>query len=130
MKLFTLGPVEMYESTKIIRQKNIVYFRTEEYSDIVNNSLKKIAELIGVNEDNSIIYMASSGTGAMESAVENCINKNEKALVINGGTFGYRFCQLLKYHDIPYSSIDLKWNEVLTQEHLELFNNSVNVKNL
>lgn len=124
MKLFTLGPVEMYESTKSIRQRDIVYFRTEEYSNIVNNSLKKMAELIGVSGENAIIYMASSGTGAMESAVENCINKNEKALVINGGTFGDRFCQLLKYHDIPYSSIDLKWNEALTKEHLELFNNS------
>lgn len=124
MKLFTLGPVEMYESTKIIRQKDIVYFRTDEYSNIVNNSLKKISELIGVNGENSVIYMASSGTGAMEGTVENCINKNEKALVINGGTFGYRFCQLLKYHDIPYSSIDLKWNEVLTQKHLASFNNN------
>ena len=123
MKLFTLGPVEMYESTKKISQKDFVYFRTEEYSDIVNNSLKKLAKLIGVSGENSVIYMALSGTGAMEGSVENCINKNEKALVINGGTFGYRFCQLLEYHGIPYSSIDLKWNETLTQKHLDLYNN-------
>ena len=52
----------------------------------------------------------------MEAVVENCTNKQDKCLVINGGTFGHRFCELLEYHNIEYSSIDLDWNETLTKD--------------
>lgn len=34
MKLFTVGPVEMYESTLKIRSQQLPYFRTKEFSDI------------------------------------------------------------------------------------------------
>ena len=51
----------------------------------------------------------------MEATIENCLSKNDKALVVNGGSFGHRFCQLLEWHKIPFDSIDLKWNEQLTE---------------
>ena len=70
-----------------------------------------------------MIYLTASGTAAMEAVIENCINSSEKALVINGGTFGKRFCELLEYHNINFTSIDLEWDEVLTEEHLNKFDN-------
>ena len=123
MKLFTIGPVEMYPSTRVIRDSGFVHFRTNEFSKIVNDTLKKLAKLMGAKGENSVIYMASSGTGAMEATVENCMTKNDKALVIDGGAFGHRFCELLKYHDIPYDSIKLNWDEALTYEHLKKYEN-------
>lgn len=123
MKMFTIGPVEMYQSTKEVRMHNFVHFRTNEYSAIVKNCLSKLSKLLGNSEPNSLIYFASSGTAVMEATVENCVSSEDKVLVINGGTFGHRFCELLKYHKRIYSSIDLKWNETLTQEHLKQFDN-------
>lgn len=35
MKLFTVGPVEMYESTLNQRKEQIPYFRTKEFSNIM-----------------------------------------------------------------------------------------------
>lgn len=122
-KLFTIGPVEMYPSTKIVRDKGFVHFRTIEYGQIVKSCLSKLSNFIGNQIDNSLIYLASSGTGAMEAVIENCTNKNDKCLVINGGTFGHRFCELLEYHNIDFLSIDLEWNESLTKSHLEKYAN-------
>ena len=122
MKLFTCGPVQMYPSTAIIRSKGFTYFRTKEYGDMVNNILKEISLYLGNTNELATIYLASSGTGAMEAAVENCINKADKSLVINGGGFGKRFCELLDWHEKNYTSIDLNWNEKLTCEHLEKYN--------
>ena len=102
MKHFIVGPVEMYESTKSVLTKGYTYFRTEEYGNMVKKCLSKVSEYLGNKEENSLIYLAASGTGAMEAAVDNCMNKNDKALVINGGSFGHRFCELLKWHNIPY----------------------------
>ena len=123
MKHFIVGPVEMYPSTREVLKKGITYFRTDEYSEITNNCLARLSKLLGNENPNSLIYLAASGTAAMEAVVENCVNETDKALVINGGTFGKRFCDLLKFHNIPFDSIDLVWNETLTKQHLQKFEN-------
>ncbi len=122
-KLFTIGPVAMYPSTKVVRNSEIVHFRTVEYGTIVKNCLARLSEFLGNAVPNSLIYLASSGTGAMEAVVENCTNSTDKALVINGGAFGKRFCELLEYHDVEYASVDLMWDETLTIEHLNKYEN-------
>lgn len=124
MKHFIVGPVEMYPSTKEVLKDGITYFRTDEYSKITNDCLKRLSKLIGNDIENSLIYLAASGTAAMEAVVENCTNKDDKALVINGGTFGARFCDLLNYHNIEFDSINLKWGEILSQNHLNSFENN------
>lgn len=123
MKLFTCGPVQMYPSTANIRTKGFIHFRSVQYGEIVKNSLKKISKLLGNVEENSLIYLAASGTGAMEATVENCVSTDDKCLVINGGGFGKRFCELLNYHNKSYDSVDIKWNETLTDKHLKQYDN-------
>ena len=124
MKQFIVGPVEMYPSTKHVLEKGYTYFRTEEYGNMVKKCLKKVSEYLGNSTENSLIYLAASGTGAMDAVVDNCITQNDKALVINGGSFGHRFCELLKWHKIPFESINLDWNEELTENHLTPFENN------
>lgn len=123
MKHFIVGPVEMYDCIKEVYTKTHPYFRTEEFGTIVKNNLKRLSNLLGNFVENSLIYLTMSGTGAMEAVVENCTYKNDKVLVINGGTFGHRFCELLKHHNIEYSSIDLNFGEPLSLNHLELYQN-------
>ena len=124
MKLFTIGPVELYQSTKEVRLYDFVYFRTDEFSQIVKNSLLGLSNLLGNKTPNSLIYFATSGTAMMEATVENCVGESDKVLVINGGAFGKRFCELLEYHHKKFDSIKLEWNETLTQKHFKPFENS------
>ena len=123
MKLFTVGPVEAYPETMSVYQSGFPYFRTEEYGNLVKACLQSLAELLETEYCNNIIYLTASGTAAMEATIENCLSKNDKALVVNGGSFGHRFCQLLEWHKIPFDSIDLKWNEQLTENHLKSYEN-------
>lgn len=123
MKQFIVGPVEMYPSTKNVLERGYTYFRTDDYGNMVKKCLGKISEYLGNSVPNSLIYLAASGTGAMDAVVDNCMNKNDKALVINGGSFGHRFCELLKWHEIPFTPINLVWNETLTAEHLKPYEN-------
>ncbi|MBQ4646852.1 MAG: alanine--glyoxylate aminotransferase family protein [Candidatus Gastranaerophilales bacterium] len=123
MKHFIVGPVEMYPCTKEIYKDGIVYFRTPEFSKIVLNCLSKLSCLIGNSEESSMIYLTASGTAAMEAVVENTVFDNDKVLVINGGTFGHRFCELLKYHNKNYESLNLSWGEALNEDLLNKFDN-------
>ena len=123
MKNFTLGPVEMFHRTAIIRDKGFCYFRTQEFSNIMINNSKRLAKILNLQDFNSIIYLAMSGTGAMEATIQNCITNKDKSLVINGGTFGHRFCEMLKWHNCAYDSINLKWDEELSYNHLKPYEN-------
>ena len=122
MKQFIVGPVEMYPSTKKVLEKGYTYFRTETYGNMVKECLSKVADMMGAN-NSTTIYLASSGTGAMDAVVDNCMGVNDRALVINGGSFGHRFCELLEWYKVPYDSIDLEWNEVVEPKDLEPYNN-------
>ena len=122
-KQFIVGPVELYESTKNVYHKDFTYFRTTEYGDMVKETLAKLNKIIGNSVENSLIYLTASGTAAMEAVIENCCTKDDNALVINGGTFGRRFCELLEYHNIEVTPIKLEWGEVLTEEHLAKYDN-------
>ena len=121
MKMFTIGPVEMYPSTATVRTKGFPHFRTTEFGDLVKSNLRTLAKCLNTTTPDGIIYLAASGTGAMEAVVENCATPRDKALVINGGTFGRRFVELLTHHGVPCDSVNLKWNETLTAAHLAPF---------
>jgi aspartate aminotransferase-like enzyme len=54
----------------------------------------------------------------METAIMNCLTKDDKALVINGGSFGERFVELLTLHEIPFTEIKLEHGKALKAEHL------------
>lgn len=120
-KHFIVGPVELYQSTRDVYQKNFTYFRTTEFGDMVKESLNKLNKLIGNSVENSLIYLTASGTAAMEAVIENCFNLSDKAIVINGGTFGRRFCELLGYHNILFDEIKLEWGETLKEKHLQKY---------
>lgn len=122
-KLFTVGPVQMYPSTTTIRTKELTYFRTDEFSRVMLSNTEKLKALLGASACDELIYLACSGTGAMEATVENCFSPTEKALVINGGGFGKRFCDLLSFHKIAHDSVNLRWDEALTPAHLAPFEN-------
>ena len=62
--------------------------------------------------------MTCSGSGGMETAIMNCLTKDDKALVINGGSFGERFVELLTLHEIPFTEIKLEHGKALKAEHL------------
>ncbi len=123
MKHFIVGPVEMYPETKAVYNKEHTYFRTKEFGEFVKYNLAGLQKLLNNNAKDSIIYLTMSGTGAMEAVVENCTNQNDKVLVINGGTFGKRFFDLLKFHNIKTDEIKLEWCEELTQKHFSSFEN-------
>lgn len=125
MKLFTVGPVEPYPCTRQVYEREIPYFRTAEYSALVQNCITRLGAHLGLEAEGRIIYYAASGTGAMEAAIDNLLSPTEdNALVINGGTFGARFCQLLTQHQIPYTEVRLATGEALRPEHLAPHANS------
>ena len=116
--LFTIGPVEMFEETLKIGGKKVPYFRNDEFSQVVFSASAGLKRLL-YNENGEIILLTCSGTGAMEATIMNCFTKEDKLIVINGGSFGNRFAEICKVHEIPYEEVKVEQGETLTKEMID-----------
>ena len=111
---FTVGPVQMDDETRKIGMNQIPYFRTSEFSNLMLENENLIKKFAIAPENSRAVFMTGSGTASMEATVLNCLTKDDKVLVVNGGSFGKRFVELLKLYEIPHVEIKLNTGEQLT----------------
>ncbi len=120
---FTVGPVMSDDIIRAIGAEQVPYFRTSEFSNLMLENENLIKKFANTTDDSRVVFLTCSGSGGMETAIMNCLSKNDKALVINGGSFGERFVQLLSLHGIPFTEIKLKHGKALRPENLKPFEN-------
>ncbi len=115
---FTVGPVMSSEDVRTIGANQVPYFRTAEFSATMLENEKYMLEYSKASEGSRAVFMTCSSTGSMEAVVMNCFAKNDKVLVINGGSFGHRFVELCEIHEIPYVALELEHGKKLTKDRL------------
>ena len=115
---FTVGPVQSSDAVRAIGAENVPYFRTAEFSQVMLENERLIKKFAHTTEDSRVVFLTCSGSGGMETAIMNTLSKEDKALVINGGSFGERFVELLTLHEIPFTQIKLEHGKALRPEHL------------
>ena len=115
---FTVGPVQSSKNVLAIGAEQIPYFRTSEFSNVMLENERLVKEFAHASKESRVVFMTCSGSGGMETAIMNCLDKKDKALVINGGSFGERFVELLTLHEIPFTEIKLEHGKALKAEHL------------
>ena len=118
---FTVGPVQSSEEVRNIGGMDVPYFRTPEFSDVMLENEKLVLEFADAPFGSKAVFITGSGTASMEAVVMNTLSSKDKALVINGGSFGQRFVDLLELHDIPYSEIKLDVGQPLSIDMLEAY---------
>lgn len=118
---FTVGPVQSSESVRSIGAEQVPYFRTAEFSEEMKENERLVKKFAKMTDDSHVVFMTSSGSGGMETAIMNTLTPNDKAIVINGGSFGARFVELLECHNIPFTEIKLESGKALKAEHLMSF---------
>lgn len=115
---FTVGPVQSSVAVRAIGAEQVPYFRTSEFSDVMFENERLIKKFAKASDDSKVVFLTSSGSGAMETAIMNTLTPNDKALVVNGGSFGHRFVELLELHHVAYTEIKLEHGKALKPEHL------------
>lgn len=118
---FTVGPVMSFPDIKEIGGRDVPYFRTDEFSKAGLDNERLIMKLLHMPGGSRAVFLTGSGTAAMEAAVMNCLSAEDKALVVNGGSFGQRFADICRIHSIPVTEIVLPGGSALCREDLEPF---------
>ena len=116
---FTVGPVHGFESVKAIGGMDVPYFRTAEFSKIMLECEEMMLKFAHAPEGSRCVFITGSGTASMEAAVMNVLTTKDRALVVNGGCFGARFCKICDIHGIPYDSIRLSVGHQLRQSDID-----------
>ncbi len=120
---FTVGPVQASDEVRKIGGEQVPYFRTQEFSDIMIENEKIIKKLAKASETSKTVFITGSGTASMEATIMNVLTNKDKAIVINGGSFGNRFAELCSIHEIPYDEIKMNFGETLKEEQLNIYEN-------
>lgn len=120
---FTVGPVMSGEEVRKIASLQIPYFRTPEFSSTMLENEQMMLGLFHAPARSRVVFLTGSGTASMEASVINTLGPQDRALVVSGGSFGERFCEILSLHKIPYTAIKCEYGKTLTAEQLLPYEN-------
>lgn len=115
---FTVGPVMSSEAVRGIGAEQVPYFRTPEFSEIMLENERLVKLFIKAEKDARVVFITGSGTSSMEATVMDVLSPDDKVLVIDGGSFGHRFVQMLELHHIPHSVIKMEFGHNIKREQL------------
>lgn len=118
---FTVGPVMSSEFVRAIGAEQVPYFRTPEFSKIMLENEKLVKKFSKADENARVCFMTGSGTASMEAAVMNLFTTQDNVLVIDGGSFGHRFVELLEIYEIPHTIIKPEFGHGVTAEQLAVY---------
>lgn len=118
---FTVGPVQSSDAVRAIGAEQVPYFRTAEFSELMLENERLVKKFAKASDDSRVVFITGSGSAGMETAIMNTLTSSDKAIVVNGGSFGHRFVELCELHEIPFAEIRLQPGKALKAEHLKEF---------
>src|SRR5215213_9027998 len=90
--LMTAGPTPLPPAVSQVMAEPMLYHRAPAFIEVHARALEALKGVFQTS--NEVLMFASSGTGAMESAVANLVRPGEPALVASCGKFGERWAEL------------------------------------
>lgn len=120
---FTVGPVQSSDAVRAIGAEQVPYFRTDEFSKLMFENETIVKKFVNAEDDARVVFLTGSGTASMEATVMDVLSKEDKVLVVDGGSFGHRFVQMLELHEIPHEVIKMEFGKDLKEEQLEKYEN-------
>jgi aspartate aminotransferase-like enzyme len=90
--LMTAGPTPVPPAVSQAMAAPMLYHRAPAFDELYERVLGRLPGVFGTA--NPVLAFASSGSGAMESAVANLVRPGTKALALAAGKFGERWIQL------------------------------------
>lgn len=115
--LFTPGPVPVAPKILLTQAQPMTHHRLPEFSDILREIRENLKYLFQTS--NEVYFFASSGTGAMESAIVNLFSPGDKVIVVEAGKFGERWRELAQTYGLEPIVIKLEWGKAVKPEMVE-----------
>ena len=104
-----VGPTAVPERVLNAMNRKSISHRSKEYCEIherVRNGLKKLFKT-----ENEVYIVTSSGTGAMEAAIQNCFSFGDEVVVPVLGTFSKQFADMAEAYQLKVIRVEFDLGE-------------------
>ena len=105
--LFLPGPMQVPDSVRAAGDRPLFNHRSPQMQELLAKLQARCKPLFGTTGD--VLFLASSGTGAMESAVVNLTSPGDEIIVIVGGTFATRWADIGNAFGLTVRTVDVDW---------------------
>ena len=107
--LMTAGPTPLPPAVSQVMAEPMVYHRAPAFIEVYARVLERLRGVFGTADD--VLLFASSGTGAMESAVANLVRPGTVAVVANCGKFSERWVELCHAYAANTVAFETEWGK-------------------
>jgi serine---pyruvate transaminase len=115
--LFLPGPMQVPDHVRIAGDRPLFNHRSPQLLELLAKLETGCRPLFGTRAD--VLFLASSGTGAMESAVVNLTSPGDEVIVIVGGSFAARWGDIAKAYDLAAHTVEVDWRRGATTADVE-----------
>ncbi len=115
--LLTPGPTPLPPEVLDTLSRPIIHHRTKEYREIFKQVSAGLKEVF--RTANEVYTLTTSGTGAMEASLSNFLSPGDPILVLAGGKFGERFCEIAQAYQIPCDCLKVPYGEAFDPSQVE-----------
>ena len=112
--LFTPGPTPIPSDALLAMTQPIDYHRSKNAVALIKDVLEKLKHVF--QTENDVLFLTSSGTGAMDGAVANLLCRDDKVIVIRSGKFGERWAEICEAYGVKVIPIDVAWGDSVAPE--------------
>src|SRR5437867_368511 len=103
--LFLPGPMQVPDQVRVAGDRPLFSHRSPQMSELLSKLEAGCKPLFGTTGD--VLFLASSGTGAMESAIVNLTSPGDETIVVVGGTFAARWGDIAKAYGISVHTVEV-----------------------
>lgn len=107
--LFLPGPMQVPDHVRAAGDRPLFSHRSQQMLDLLAKLEAGCKPLFGTSGD--VVFLASSGTGAMESAITNLTSPADEIIVVVGGTFAARWGQIAEAFGLTVRTVDVDWRK-------------------
>lgn len=95
-------------------ERPLLHHRSDVFKKELLRAVDGVRWLLGW--DSTPIFLACSGTGAMEASLLNCCNPGDEIITVNGGAFGARWRTIAERLGLRVHEIVVEWGSAVSVE--------------
>src|SRR5579872_1737214 len=111
------GPTFVPDSVMESMKDSNIYHRSEEFHELFDEIQDGLKYVFGTSR--TVFVLTSSGTGGLESIVDNYLRAGDKVLVIINGYFSNELSSILEAFHIHCSRLEVDWHKGVSADLLE-----------
>lgn len=110
--LMTPGPTPVPAEVLLTQARPMIHHRTPDFSAAFAEAIQGLKYVFDTEASDALLF-ASSGTGAMESAIANCFCPEDTVVVCRNGKFGDRLKQIAEVYGLNVIDLAYEWTSVV-----------------